>query len=69
MKKSLQIAIEEARKHSLEFPNITVRVMDKPRKSAVVTASEWTYRERILDGWHTVVIFAGGQEVTENAVL
>ena len=62
-KKSLTEAENRARQHSVEHPSITVRVMDKYRKHAVVCASEWVYNERILDGWHTVVTYRNGKVV------
>lgn len=60
-KKSLQAARTEAVETSKAHPGLTVRVMDKPRKTAVVTVSDWVYRERILDGWHTVEIYIDGK--------
>ncbi len=63
MKKSLQIAIDAARQHSLNFPKVKVRVMDMPKKPAVFTASEWVYKERVLSGYHTVITFVNGEEV------
>ena len=49
-------------KKSVEHPHNTVRVLDKSRKHAVVCASEWVYRERILDGWHVVTTYRAGKE-------
>lgn len=63
MKKSFVKALEEAQKHSEKFPTIHVWVMDKPRKSAVVCASDFVRRERILDGWATVAEFKGGNRL------
>lgn len=63
MKKSVIEAMERERQRSAEFPGVTVRVMDRPKKHAVVTASDWVYRERTLAGWHTVATFKGGKEV------
>lgn len=51
-KKSLALAMEEARQLSIEHPGVLYRVMDKPRERAIVTGSDWIYRERILEGWH-----------------
>lgn len=63
MKKSVEEAKAQAQKLSAEHPHNTVRVLDKPRKHAVVCASEWAYRERILDGWHVVTAYRAGKEV------
>lgn len=63
MKKSLEEAKIQAYRHSMLHPGTTVRVMDKPRKHAIVCASEWVYRERVLDGWHTVLTYRNGKEV------
>lgn len=63
MKKSIAEAMQRAQQQSAEHPHNTVRVMDKPRKHAVVTASEWVYKERILDGYVTVAVFKDGKEV------
>lgn len=63
MKKSLELAIERARQHSLLFPGLAVNVLDKKRKHAIVNTSDWVYRERILSGWHCVVTFVDGVEV------
>lgn len=63
MKKSVVSALEQAREHSEAFPDVTVRVMDRARKHAIVTASEWVYKEAINDGWHTVATFRDGKEV------
>lgn len=62
MKKSLAIAIENARLQSLATPDLVVYVMDKPRKEAVISTSAWVVRERILEGWHTVKRFINGRE-------
>lgn len=50
MKKSVYEAMERAKKHSEDFPTIRVWVMDKPRKHAVVCASDFVQRERIVEG-------------------
>ena len=63
MKKSVEEAKARAQKLSAEHTNNTVRVMDKPRKHAVVCASEWVYKERVFDGWNTVVTYRAGKEV------
>ena len=62
-KKSIEIAKTEAQEASRKSPGILYRVMDKKGKSAICTASEWVYRERILSGWETVARFLNGQEV------
>ena len=59
MKKSLEEAIIQAYRHSMLYPGM----MDKPRKHAIVCASEWVYRARVLDGWHTVLTYRNGKEV------
>ena len=56
-------AKEEARKLSVEHPGILYRVIDKPRKRACVTGSEWIYRERVLEGWHTCCEFRDGRQL------
>lgn len=63
MKKSVIEARKRARQISEAHPDLTVRVLDKPRKHAVVNTSEWVYRERTLDGWHVVAVFKNGEEV------
>ena len=65
-KKSLEAAKAEALKLSQNFPTILYRVMDKKGKSAVACGSEWGYRERILDGYHTVTAYKGGEEVANG---
>lgn len=62
MKKSLKEATARAQRLSAEHPNNTVRVMDKPRNRAVVCASEWIYKERVLDGYVTVAVFKDGKD-------
>lgn len=62
-KKSLALAMEEARQLSIEHPGVLYRVMDKPRKRAVVSGSEWVYRERVLQGWHCYCKFRDGKTV------
>ena len=62
-KKSLVRAMEEAQQLSIKHPGILYRVMDKPRKQAVVSGSEWIYRERILDGWYVYCKFQNGRMV------
>lgn len=49
-KKSLEEAKHIAQKVSREYPEMIIVVMDKKGKKATYTASEWIYRERILDG-------------------
>lgn len=63
MKKSLIEAMKTAKQESIEHANVVIMVMDKKGKSAVTTASEWVYRERVLSGYHTVARFLNGQEV------
>ena len=46
-KKSLVLAMEEAQQLSIKHPGVTYWVMDKPRKRAIVTGSDWIYRERV----------------------
>lgn len=62
-KKSLVLAMEEAQQLSIKHPGNAYRVMDKPRKRAVVTGSDWIYRERILDGWTCYCTFLNGRMV------
>lgn len=63
VKKSIIEAQKRALQISEEHPDLTVRVLDKSRKHAVVNTSDWVYRERVLEGWHTVATFKGGKEV------
>ena len=60
MKDSIVKAEQEALRLSLANPNITYYVMDKKRKQAVCSASEWVVRERILDGWYGVCRYKNG---------
>lgn len=59
--KSLLSAMERAQMDSLRHPEILYRVMYKKRCRAVYTASDWIYRERILDGWTTYCTFKAGK--------
>ena len=63
MNKSLELALVEAQEHSKKFPDILVRVMDKKGKRAVVTASDWIYRERVLEGYYTKAEYRNGERV------
>lgn len=63
MKKSLIEAMVEAEAHSKKFPEILVRVMDKKGKRALITASEWVYKERVLSGWFTVATYKNGERL------
>ncbi len=63
IKKSLEEAKVRAQQHSAEHPGVTVRVLDKIRQHSVVCASEWIYKERILDGWYTAATYKAGKEV------
>lgn len=63
MKVSVKKAIEEAKKLSEVYPTVKYAVMDKKGKRAVVTGSDWIYKERILEGYVTVAKFLGGKEV------
>lgn len=62
-KKSLDDAKCIAQKISMEYPDITMIVLDKKGMKATYTASEWIYRERILEGWHTVAKYKNGKLV------
>lgn len=62
-KKSLEEAKHIAQKVSREYPEMIIIVMDKKGKKATYTASEWIYRERILDGWHVVTKYKNGKIV------
>ena len=59
--KSTLLAMEEAQTLSIEHPGHRYRVMLKPRRKAVVTGSDWVYRERILDGWRCYTSFLDGR--------
>lgn len=62
MKTSVIDALKRAQLLSMEFPGLTVRVMDKARKRAVVNVSEWVYEELILDDYVVVATFKGGRK-------
>ena len=62
-KKSLVRAMEEAQQMSIKQPSVAFRVMDKPRKKAVVNSSDWVYRELVLDGWHNYCTFRDGKMI------
>lgn len=62
-KKSLEEAKHIAQKVSREYPEMIIIAMDKKGKKATYTASEWIYRERILDGWHVVTKYKNGKIV------
>lgn len=59
-KKSLEIALVKAQALSKEHPEIEVKVMDKKGCKAICTSSNWIYRERVLEGYHTVATYKGG---------
>lgn len=61
MKISVKEKMKEAEQISLRHPEILYRVMDKNGKRAIVTGSEWIYRERILEGYFTVATFKNGE--------
>lgn len=63
MKKSIEEAKARAKRISLDYPAITVHVMDKSRQRAVVVGVDFVVRERILEGWHTVTTYKNGKEV------
>lgn len=63
MKKSIEEAKARAKQISLDYPDITVRVMDKPRQRAVVVGVDFMARERVLEGWRTVTTYKNGKEV------
>jgi len=66
MKKSLEDARLRAVEYSRTAKGVLVRVMDKPRKRAVVNSSGWAYRELVLAGYATVAVFKDGKEVFPN---
>lgn len=63
MKKSLQEALERARKQSLDFPQHTVRVMDKKGERTCVHLSDWVCQEKLLDGWQISAVFQNGKQI------
>lgn len=63
MKKSVIEARQRALENSEVAPGILIQVMDKPHQHAVVCSHPKVYRERVLDGWHTVAAFRNGEEV------
>lgn len=63
IKKSLREAIERGQKMSAENPELTIWVMDKKRKHSAVHTSEWCHKEKILAGWHDVIIFKNGEAI------
>ncbi len=63
LKKSLQDAKTRALQDSNKYPDVEMRVMDKKGCKAIYTASDWIYRERVLDGYHTVATYKGGEEI------
>jgi len=60
-KKSLAKARTQAQEISARNPGVTVWVMDKPNRKAVVVIFEWVYRERVLDGWTCYCKFLNGK--------
>ena len=60
-KKSLVYAMEEAQQLSLKHPNVTYYVLDKPRKRAVCSGSDWIRKERIMQGYSTYCTFTNGK--------
>jgi hypothetical protein len=63
MKKSVIEARQRALENSEVALGILIRVMDKPHQHAVICSHPMVYRERVLDGWHTVAAFRNGEEV------
>jgi hypothetical protein len=63
VKKSVIEARQRALENSEVAPGILIRVMDKPHQHAVICSHPKVYRERVLDGWHTVAAFRNGEEV------
>lgn len=63
VKKSLERALREAEKHSKEYPEVTIKVMDMKGKRATYTAFDWIYRERVLEGYHTVATYKNGERL------
>lgn len=61
VKQSVMEAMQRAEKHSAEYPDIPVWVVDKPRKQAVVCASEFVCRNRIMEGWVIVAEYKAGK--------
>ena len=61
IKKSLASKMEEAQRLSVEHPGVTFYVMDKPRKRAVVSGSEWVYKERVMERWYCYCKFKNGR--------
>lgn len=62
-KKSIADAKAQAQEISARNPDVNVWVMDMPKRKAVVVYLEWVYRERVLDGWHTVAKYKAGKEI------
>lgn len=63
MKKNIKDARITAQLFSKEHLHVDVRVMTKPGRPAVVCASSFVYRERILDGWTVAATYRNGIEV------
>ena len=66
MKKSVIEARRRALENSEVAPDILIRVMDKPHKHAVICSHPLVYRERVLDGLHTVAVFRNGEELSNT---
>ena len=62
-KKSLVRAREEAQRLSIQNPDHTYWVMDKPRQRAVCHGSEWCVKERILAGWYVDCKYRNGKYI------
>lgn len=54
MKKSIADAMAQAQHISAKNPDITVWVMDKPKRKAVVVCFDWVRKEQILFVYGTV---------------
>ena len=63
MKKSIEAARVRAQKFSAMYPNNMVYVFDKKGKKAIISVSDWIWRERILEGWSPVALYKAGKEV------
>ena len=63
MKKSLAEALERGLCFSLEHMGVTVWVMDRPRKQAIISSVDWVMQQRILEGWHVEAVFKNGERI------
>lgn len=55
------VGIMRAREHSDDYPNVVVRLLDKPKRGSIISSNEDMYKKYISEGWKTVAVFQAGK--------